>query len=281
MENTANTKVLTPDNVESFAGLTIVNRKTPTAICVGLYGTGGSGKTSVLAQIVLSPHGTPALLVDVEGGSTSVEHLIEHGLDIVKPKSWGDIQKIREMVKRGNHKYKSIIWDNVSEIVNLCMRNVTTLEIPQIQHYGQVNSRMQEFIREQRDLARLEGLNTLLVFWEEYEKDELMLMTRKKLNLSPKLGAAIPGIVTMMGRLTVAGSAKSNYVRKLSFAPSEDTDAKFRVRPDEEAAKIPLELYLKRDSTFLPDFLATIRDGKPFPVENYQKPKSKEDSDGR
>lgn len=269
--------VMTPNNVRTFAGLNIVDKNTPTAICIGIYGGGGSGKTSVVAQIVLSLHGTPALLVDIEGGSTSVEHLKDFGLDIVKPKSWDDIKKIRASIKRGDHGYKSIIWDNVSEIVNLCMRSITTLKIPQIQHYGQVNSEMLEFIREQRDLARLEGINTLMVLWEEYEKDELMMMTRKKLNLSPKLAAAVPGIVTMMGRLTVVGKAKSNYIRRLSFAPSEDSDAKFRVRPDEEAAKIPLELYLRRDSTFLPDFLATIRDGKPFPVENYLMPKTEKD----
>lgn len=265
---------MTPQNIRMFAGLQITNETTETGICMGMYGTGGSGKTTTLAEIVYSPYGTPALLVDVEGGSSSVEHLMPLGLDIVKPSKWSEVENIRREFKRGlggGHAYKSLIWDNVSELASMLMKSITPTQ-PQIQHWGQMTATMLEFIRENRDLARLEGINTLFCLWEETEKDELTGIVRKKLNLTPKFGAAFPGIVTMVGRLTVVGKARDDYVRQLSFAPSTDTDAKFRVAPTDVAAKIPLELYLRRDVHFLADFLSTVRDGTPFPADKYKAP---------
>lgn len=265
--------VMTPDNAATFAGITISrSNKLDTGLCLGIYGIGGSGKTTELSKIVLSEHGTPALLVSIDGSHTSVLHLTDHGLDIVTPKNWNEVVSIHKAFKKGDHRYKSIIYDNLSVLAKWCMKGVTTLEVPQIQHWGQMTSRMFELVQECQDLSRIGGYNTLFVLWEDIEIDELTKIIRRKVELSAKLGAGVPGIVTMMGRLTVPGDAKSNYIRQLSFAPSEKTDAKFRVSPTEHAANIPLELYLKSDSTFLADFLATIKEGKPFPTDKYKKP---------
>jgi hypothetical protein len=259
------------DLERKFAGLKIARGPVDSCACMGVYGTGGSGKTSLLANVVHSPHGTPALLVDVEGGSSSVNHLTTKGLDIVTPASWQEIMRIRQAVSRDSY-YKSIIYDNVSELSVMCMNSINPGPIKQIQQWGQMTALMLELIREARDWARFGERNALFCLWEETEKDELSGVIRKKVNLTPKLAAAFPGIVTMVGRLTVPGRARDGYIRQLSFAPSVDTDSKFRVAPTEAAAKIPLELYLRSDVHFLVDFLATIKDGVPFPVSRYAAP---------
>src|SRR5258706_15429664 len=111
--------VLLPTNAASFAGLRIDrSKRTENGLFLALFGSGGTGKTTILSDIVRSEHGTPTLLVDVEGGSSSVRHLVEYGLEIVHVTTWREIVAIRKELDR-SHKYKSVLWDNLSEITNL------------------------------------------------------------------------------------------------------------------------------------------------------------------
>lgn len=268
---------LTPNNASSFGGLKIDSEETTRpGLFMAIYGTGGGGKTTILSEIVYSEYGSPALLADVEGGSSSVVHLRDKGLDIVHPTKWSDVVAIKKEFERGNHNYKTLILDNISEIQALNVRAKAPTGMPEgpqaLKMWGQITAEMMEFIRELRNLT-LRGYNVLMVLWEETEKEELTQTIRTKVNLTPKFGAAFPGMVTMLGRLSVPGTASNGYIRKLSFAPSERTDSKYRVAPTDVAAKIPLELFLKQDSRFLVDFLATIIDNKPFPSDKYVAPK--------
>ena len=270
-------QVLTPNNVETFGGLKIIKDDVIVpGLFMGIYGTGGGGKTTLVADIVRSPYGTPALLVDAEGGSSSVTHLREYGLDIVQPTSWAQILKIKQEFERGDHKYKSLIFDNISEMLSLIVKSKAPTGMPEgnmaLKIWGQVTAEMQEFVRELR-ASTFKGRNVLMVLWEENPKEESTGIIHKRVNLTPKLAAAFPGMVTMLGNITVPGNEKNGYIRKLSFAPSEKTDSKFRVAPTDVAAKIPLELWLNNEVHFLVDFLATVRDGKPFPTQIYEKPK--------
>lgn len=265
---------MTPNNIRSFAGLNIKKvGENKDGVCIGFYGTGGSGKTTLASEIVLSKYGSPALLVDVEGGSSSVSHLMDKGLDVVLPANWNEVNKIRNEFKRGQDYYKSVIFDNLSEMQAMCMATIVPSGQPQIQHWGDMTARILQLVRDFRDLSRLSGLNVVFILWEEIEKEPLTEMVRKKVNLTPKLSAAIPGIITQMGRLTVHQS-RPPYARKLVFAPSEETDSKFRVAPTDNAAKMPLELYLTQEVHFLVDFLAMLKDGQKFPSEKYARPRT-------
>lgn len=255
----------------SIAGLPILTgAPLETGICMAIYGAGGSGKTTVLSEVVLSDDGNPALLIDAEGGSSSVSHLIPHGLDVVQVQKWPDVMKLLRTLDSPDSKYRSVIADNMSELQSMCMRNITT-EQPQIQHWGQCTAEMLRFTRMLRDLSRFRALNTLFTVWEETEKDEELAMLRRKVSFTPKLAASFPGIVTMVGQLSVV-ARDPNYVRKLTFAPSPNLDSKFRVSPQDNAAGIPLELYIRKDAHFLVDFLATVNHGIPFPVARYAAP---------
>ena len=264
-------QVMTPDNVRSFAGLKILSAdQLEMGTCMGFYGGGGTGKTTMMAECVLSPHGTPALLMDIDGSSTSVSHLIPHGLDIVQVPRWQDVMKIAQAISNDRHPYKSVITDNLSELATLCMRNITTEPTPQIQHWGQMTSDMLRYVRLMRDLSRFKGINVFFSAWEETVKDEDAGYIRRVVNFTPKFAAAFPGIVTMLGHIGIAN--KPELPRVLTFAPSPKLDSKFRVAPTERAAKIPQVLMRQPDSHFIVDFLATVREGTPFPVEKYSAP---------
>lgn len=272
---------MTPDNLDTFAGLEVVRKKDniKKGAFMAVYGTGGSGKTTLLSEVVLTELGRPALLVDVEGGSDSVTHLLGQGLDIVNPDTWLKVKKVVDEFKAGKHNYKSIIIDNLSEILALRVKHSAPSGMPlgsaTLQMWGQITSELQEFVRDLR-VCTFKGYNAFMVLWEETEQDEATKAVRYKVNLTPKFASAFPGMVTMVGRLTVPGDERDGYIRQLSFAPSTKTDAKFRVAPNEVTSNIPLELYLRQDTHFMPDFLECVVNGKPFPAEKYIKPKKEQ-----
>lgn len=264
-------------NISTFAGLRIVQQmEEQYSICLALYGTGGAGKTTELAKIVHSPYGTPALLLDIEGGSSSVRHLISAGLDIVQIKSWPEVMKVAQALSKETHQYRSVIIDNLSELATLCMRNIQgTNDTPSIAQWGQTTSNMLAFVRMMRDMSRFNNLNTLFSIWEETQKDDSTGIVKTAINLTPKLAASFPGIITMMGHISI-NERTATEGRTVSFAPSNKTDAKFRVSPMDNAASIPQILFVRPASNMLADMLATIHDNTPFPSDKYAVPQRKQ-----
>ena len=267
--------VLTPSNARTFAGLKILSQEqSEVGLCMAIYGGGGTGKTTLLSQVVQSPYGSPALLVDVDGSSSSVRHLVPHGLDIVPVARWNDVTRILSALDKSDNPYRSVVVDNLSELASVCMRNITTEPTPQIQHWGQMTSDMLRLVRMMRDLSRFRGINVLFSAWEETSKDEEAGYIRRTVNFTPKFAAAFPGIVTMVGHLGIHNNPPE-YTRILTFAPSPKLDSKYRVSPLDAASKIPQVLYVRPDAQPLVDFLATVRDGAPFPVDRYRPPERK------
>lgn len=272
--------VLTPNDLTSFAGIPISKETTPKSIFLGIYGVGGSGKTTLCSEIVNLPNdeGNPTLLVDIDRSSSSVIHLQEKGLRILKISKWTEAQAILKEFDKGNTPFKAIIWDNISELLSLCIRSHAPSGIPQgsdaIAVWGRINAGMTEFVRDIRTFCSRDGIHLMMVLWEETEKDKLTDIIRNKVMLNPAFAAAFPGMATMIGRLTVPGTERTNYVRLLDFAPAPDNrqDTKFRVAPTDSAVNIPLKLYVKAGSNFIVDFVNTVKHDKPFPKDKYAKP---------
>lgn len=266
------TTALTPDNARTFGGLKIISPgAAEVGTCMLFYGAGGSAKTTVMSQIVEHPDGGPMALLDIDGSSSSVYHLIPKGLDIIPIPDWRSFMSVvRDFAKPGCE-YKSIGVDNLSELASMCMRNITTEPTPQIQHWGQMTAEMLRVVRMLRDVSRFRGANVLFSAWEEVGKDEEAGYVRRTLNLTPKFAAALPGIVTMVGHLGTVNNPP-DYTRVLTFAPNPKLDSKWRVAPTERAAKIPQILYLRPGTNFLFDYLMTVRHGEAFPVDKYAAP---------
>lgn len=272
--------VMTSENIESFAGLKIDKKTKPRSIFLGIYGVGGAGKTTTLGQIVLAGEdGAPALLVDIDRSSDAVLHLQEHGLHIMPISTWEEARKILAGFKSGGTPWKSVIFDNISELLALCVKYYAPKGMPQgsdaLKIWGSITADMMEYVRDIRTYCSRDGINLLMSLWEETEKDPNTEITRIKVLLTPKFGAAFPGMATMLGRISVPGSEKNNYVRLLNFAPDDRFDNKYRVAPTDAAADIPLQLYLSKDTAFIVDFLNTIKHDVKFPRDRYVKPTNK------
>lgn len=264
--------VLTPDNVHLFPGLTIVKTKTVVnrGLCLGLFGPGGCGKTTVAASIAASEFSKRTLHLDVEGGASSIAHL---DIDTVPIAKWTDCQAVSKVFRDARADalpYDTVIWDNCSELQNVNLTSICGDRAPEIQEWGKSTADMLRFTRFWRDMARLKGLNVIFVLWEEIEKEESSSAWKRKVSFSNKLAAQWPGIVTWIGQ--VKTFERDPKARQLSFTPTPKTDAKFRVAPNEAAANIPLELYVPRDAPVLADILDTIRGGKKWPEARYKPP---------
>lgn len=105
----------------SFAG--IEKRIKPVAsittpMRVALYGRAGSGKTTIAATF-------PApLLVDIkqEEGTASVADV--PGLQVFPAESWEDFEQVYWFLENGEHKFKTVILDTVTQLQELAIRQV-------------------------------------------------------------------------------------------------------------------------------------------------------------
>jgi len=87
-----------------------------------VYGRNGAGKTRVAAT---APK--PLLLVDVnEKGTKSIRTY--KGVDVMPVRKWEEFIWTYWYLRSGNHKYKSVVIDNWTNLQNLCIRDVIIKE---------------------------------------------------------------------------------------------------------------------------------------------------------
>lgn len=259
--------VLTPANaLAKFAGLDLKPiEEVQYGFCGGIYGAAGVGKTTLAGTIVNSELGNPALLVDAEGGAEVVKHQQKNGLHVVSPSKWADIAEIRREYEKGNRPFKSIIFDNMSEIQFMHLRSVVPPGLqPQIQHYGQNVAEMLSFVRFWRDQSRFHGTNVVFVCWDTLIRDGDGVIIKRGVQLRPKFADSFPGIVNFVGYLYVEPKIKG-WGRVLDLSPNPKQDSKFRRSLDSASQKIPLQIA----NPDLGAIIDTIKGGKEWDTKKY------------
>jgi hypothetical protein len=83
-----------------------------------LYGKSGTGKTTFACTFP-----RPILLLDInERGTDSVRD--QKGIDVIRVDDWDDLQSVYWLLKKGDHKYETAIWDTVSQVQDLAIKDV-------------------------------------------------------------------------------------------------------------------------------------------------------------
>jgi phage nucleotide-binding protein len=272
-------QVITPDNVRSIAGIRIL---TPSQVsvtqgaCIAIYGPGGSGKTTLCGMACKAKYGGKTLVLDAEGGSHVLKHL-EPDIEVAPLVSWSDHQAFRKHVnsdpKGFVQEYPNLMLDNLSEIQDLNLRGIVGGDgVPtDIRDWGKSTAQMLDAVRFWRNISIKHGLNVFIVLWDSPEKDKDGNTVARRVNLTSKLATKFPGIVNLVGYLRVQ-SAQTG-LRHLSFRPGESTDAKFRIAPSEQSAKVPLDLYYTLVDNPMDDILRVLRGGESWPEGKYLRPK--------
>lgn len=76
------------------------------------YGDTGIGKTYLLGTALDCPEMSPPLLIDVDGGSLTLQGL---GIKIARPKNWREIQEIYQYLYFDNTIFRSVFIDTLTE----------------------------------------------------------------------------------------------------------------------------------------------------------------------
>ncbi len=166
-----------------------------------LYGEPGVGKTVLAGSSDAVPEMRPALLVDMEGGVGSLRHTYPD-IDVVRIKSWDEMQTLYDALCDTDHGYRTIIIDSLSETqkfnMNTIMQNTDSVklgkqhvDVPSPREWGINLNQMRKFVRAFRDL----DCNTIFTAHEMLLVDDMTGKSSVKPAFSGKLANEIAGFL--------------------------------------------------------------------------------------
>lgn len=260
---------LTADNaVNRVGGLQVRSTKDLTNMGTNwtFYGQGGAGKTTLPSDLQDSEFG-PVLYAAAESGLTVIQNL---DVPYVEINRWQDLKDLLAAYKSSKTpEYKSVALDNLSDMLDKCIRFVAPSGIPTQPEWNKISIEFLQMIRDWRDLTRFVDLNVFFLAWDADERDEVG-MVKKDINFTPAIRKAFPGIVDTVGHIAVLD--RKPDMRMITFAPGPKTIAKFRRAPTANARKIPFEIFYGLDNLPLADILRTLKTDKEWPASKYPLP---------
>jgi len=224
-----------------------------------IYGTFGSGKTTLGASACNIDSMKDVLLVSAESGELSVEDYDLFAVDVknystlgkvyeflrqhCKARDADDVDKLKELESRVTGevpeeplRFRTVIIDSLTEVEAYCMNQLlgvtdSTKIDEEVQsaewaEYKKNNSMITRLIRSFRDLP----MHVIMVASEQYTQDETKKFKYSP-NLTGKLSKGVQGFFDMVGYLAVGNAdEKGNVSRRLYVQPSGQGkyDAKHR-----------------------------------------------------
>lgn len=126
-----------------------------------IYGDSGAGKTRLAGSAQSSGMMAPVLLVDVEGGVSTLLSCYPD-VDVVRIKSWKEMQQLYDELFDMNHTYRTVIIDSLTEVQKLNLNDIMVkanasnpkvpLDVPSMREWGISLEQMRKFTRAFRDL---------------------------------------------------------------------------------------------------------------------------------
>lgn len=192
-----------------------------------IYGPSGHGKTRLLGTANDDERTSPMLLIDYEGGVSS---LVGRDIDIVRITSWAEYDEVRKFLEGGKHSYKSVGIDSISEahlnalLGRLDERQRKDPNALEQNDYGIALVMMRRLLRSFRDLP-------LHVFCTSLAKEDMDAREGlvKKPAMSGAMADEVLGIFESVSYLALGEDEEKNVVRVLVMNPVPKIRAKTRV----------------------------------------------------
>lgn len=215
---------------------------------------GGLGKTTLCASACLDPRTSPVLVLDFEGGAPIRFAKMPKGSYTIKRiNSISDLNTYYTYLQKGNHPYKSVVLDSLTEIQKLGLSefvygtggtdksflgSVINIKQAEIQHWGKSANQIGMLVRYFRDLPMHVFFTTLTAV----QKDELTGKISYAVALPGKQSDEIPGVPDIVGYIDVAKDAATKQeVRCVYFQPTGKITAKDRTDALGDVMKYPKE----------------------------------------
>ena len=170
-----------------------------------VYGEPGAGKTFLAGTAQDHPKTTPMLMLDVEGGTTTLRHRPD--IDVIQVRSTDHIIEIHNMLVTDNSGYyKTVCIDSLTELQKLDMAGIMrelverkpdrNPDVPDVREWGITGSHMRKIVRHFRDLP----MNTILTALAEPYKDNTGAVKLYP-NLPGKMRTELAGFFDVVGYL--------------------------------------------------------------------------------
>lgn len=272
---------LTPDNATAIradlarkyggiAGVPVNEVKS--GVCIGIYGPGGIGKTTLAGTICKSEYGWPAAYLDARGNPEVIRSYGDkvQVFPIAKFDQLDDWRK--DFINDRERPFKTVIVDNLSELwaMDLRDRYGADADIKWEMHSATTADILQA-ARNLKDLSTIYGVNVIIVAWDTPENRTIRGrdVSRSELAFNSKLQSQLPGIISWLGRLYIVEDSPP-YTRCLDFRPIETMhQAKFQLDPDDAiAGQIPMQIW----NPSLASIIDCIKGGQPWPTDKHAEP---------
>jgi len=179
-----------------------------------LYGDSGAGKTWLAGTAQECEATSPVLFIDVDSGMSTLAGM---EIDVVRPRSWADIQRVYEFFLHENDRYKCVVIDSLTEIQRKFSmgtilgeitdgadhyNNLGATVVPTRQDWMKTGDQMRKLIRAFRDLAYLPDesrrVHVVMVALEKYDEKRKVICPQ----LPGVLGNECGAFVDVLARLS-------------------------------------------------------------------------------
>lgn len=199
------------------------------------YADPGGGKTWLCGTADDSEETSPVLILDVEGGLTTIRH--RERVDAVPIRSENDIvevyNKLYHSIKDGKMYYKTTCIDSLTELASLIMKVTMDIaynanpdkvvkEVPSPREWGIVREKMRKIVRGFRDLP-CHVIYTAHVSYQQDEGQPIKMFP----GFAGKLRQDIPGFMDIVGYMYSENDG-GEVTRKVQFAQTRRVVAKDR-----------------------------------------------------
>lgn len=168
-----------------------------------VYGNAGTGKTSMCATT-----GCPdqTLILSAESGLLSIA---DSGIPAITVKTIQTLREVHRELAAGNHPYKWVCLDSISEIAEVCLAAEAEKTRNKIQAYGEMGTIMTSLVKAFRDLP----MNVYMSCKLTQSEDDGVLV-RQPSTPGKKLAEALPYLFDEVFAL-VAGKGKDDTINRL------------------------------------------------------------------
>lgn len=206
-----------------------------------IYGESGAGKTLLSGTASLVEAMSPVVFIDIEGGTFTIRNFGD--VDVVRAKSFQDVQKVYDDLYDHPSKYKTVVIDSLTEMQKFNMMGIMERlvkkepdrdpDIPSVREWGQSIEQIRKMTRAFRDLPINAIFTALLV----QERDTRTGLTHNKPSLPGKLSGEISGFMDEVFYLYIVRKTQGDEVTTKRMVLTDKTDT--TVAKD-RSGKLPL-----------------------------------------